>query len=372
MPEIRATACVRYRYRYSDCSRCSEACPHDAISLSEEGATLIDDRCRGCDLCVAACRTGAWSSPDFKPVELLREAITKREWRFACEPSGCKGDAVVPCLGAVDATWLAYMAKRRIPVSLHGAGHCAECVHGSTGAAQLTSNLEAVQLLRQAAVVPADGAAAAADWTMPALVEDCDSSRRRGSGVWASPLSVARRRLLQRILRPTADRRDGDDSGARPQVPDRGIRAAAYVSSEQRDLLQIVCKQKDAAQFSIASHEALPLLQLHMQQGCTLCEACFRVCPTGALAIVENPGDWALTFQIDRCVGCEVCLEACQPQALHAATAVDPRPDRPPVALIAQAKQRCSRCDRHFVSAAPQSTCPVCADDEEAFAKIFS
>jgi energy-converting hydrogenase A subunit P len=96
------------------------------------------------------------------------------------------------------------------------------------------------------------------------------------------------------------------------------------------------------------------------------------VCPTGALQIVENPGDWALTFQADRCVACEVCLEVCQPRVLDAAAAFDARPDQAPLTLISRTKQRCSRCDRHFVSASPEKTCVVCNDDEDAFAAIFS
>jgi rubrerythrin len=35
------------------------------------------------------------------------------------------------------------------------------------------------------------------------------------------------------------------------------------------------------------------------------------------------------------------------------------------------AKQRCARCDRHFVSPAPQQSCPICRDDEDAFTAIF-
>ncbi|TRZ96361.1 MAG: 4Fe-4S ferredoxin, partial [Rhodocyclaceae bacterium] len=39
-PEFRASHCVRYRYRYSECARCLNACPHDAISLTDTGAAI--------------------------------------------------------------------------------------------------------------------------------------------------------------------------------------------------------------------------------------------------------------------------------------------------------------------------------------------
>lgn len=372
MPDFRANRCTRYRYRYSECRRCADACPHEAIALSDEGAALIADKCRDCGLCISACHTNAWTSAAFKPIDLLREAIKKPAWSFACEPSGCSGDAVVPCLGAIDAVWLAYMAKRRIPVSLHGSGHCAECAHGKTGEAQLKLNLEALGELHTAATGVAAKGGSAPNWLMPVLAQDARHPGARERTVGKSAIAASRRHLFRRIFIHGADtpaeKTRADESA---KVPEKAIRAGAYSVSEQRELLQIVCKQNDDRPFTVAFHEGLPLMQLSLQSGCTLCEACFRVCPTGALQIVENPGDWALTFQTDRCVACEVCLEVCQPRVLDAATSFDARPEQVPITLISRAKQRCSRCDRHFVSPTPEKTCSICRDDEDVFSAIF-
>jgi len=49
----------------------------------------------------------------------------------------------------------------------------------------------------------------------------------------------------------------------------------------------------------------------------------------------------------------------------------DARPGQPVQVLMALNKQRCSRCDRHFVSAVPEKTCAVCRDDEDAFTALF-
>lgn len=372
MPDFRAAACTRYRFRYSECRRCADACPHEAIALSDAGAAIRAEACQECGLCISACHTQAWSSPSYQPIELLRQAIKQPAWHMACEPSGCRGDAQVPCLGAIDATWLAYMAKRGIPVSLHGAGHCAECAHGRTGEAQLQLNLQAVEALRDAAARGRPETEAGSDWLMPVLAEDTRAPGARARDVRKSGGTAARRSLFKRFFRRGAAPDAASPQPGQPaQVPQQAIRAAAHVMSERRELLQIVTQRKDGQAMDMVLDETLPLMQLALQSGCTLCEACFRVCPTGAIEIVQNPGDWALTFQADRCVACQVCLEACQPRVLDAEASFDARPGQAPIILISRNKQRCSRCDRHFVSPSPEATCEVCRDDEDAFTAIF-
>lgn len=361
-PQFRASRCVRYRYRYSACSRCSDACPHAAVRLSDSGAAIAADSCRNCALCVSACRTGAFTAANFRPLDMLRQAIKSEHFTVACLPSGCFADAVVPCLGALDAPLLAYLEKRRVPTTLLGAALCDACAHGPEGAGQLAANLDAVAGLR--------AAAAPEDWLPVVVARDA-----RAAGDAENPrFASGRRHLFRRLLGRGVDecvaaveagpRQDGP-------VPDQAIRAGAYALPEQRELLQIVAGRKDGRPFRVEIHEALPALELTVGAGCTACEACFRVCPTGAIGITENPGDWALTFRRDRCVGCAACIEVCQPRALDAAADFEITPDQPVRPLFSLAKQRCGRCDRHFVSHRPEGICTVCSDDQDAFTAIF-
>jgi len=78
--------------------------------------------------------------------------------------------------------------------------------------------------------------------------------------------------------------------------------------------LQIVAGRKAGEAFRITIHEALPALDITISPGCT------------------------------------VCLEVCQPRVLDASAAFDPSPEQSRHTLISQAKQRCDRCERFFVS----------------------
>ena len=367
-PQFRASRCTRYRFRYSACSRCADACPHAAITLGDEGATLDAARCQNCALCMSACRTGAWTSESFKPIDLLRQAIKHEAFAIACAPSGTAADAVVPCLGALDAASLAYLAKRRIPVTLHGAAHCAACAHGARGADQLATNLDGCGVLQRAAQ-PADGA----PWTAPQLAVAHRATSAATRDAPRTAFAAGRRQLFRRLVGRGIDEvaHAGAPPVEAPAVPDKAIRAGAYALTEQRELVQIVCQRAGDEPAVVPLHEALPLMALSQRAGCTVCEACFRVCPTGAIRIEESPADWQLQFEADRCVACEACLEVCQPRVLDADAAMDARPEQPPRVLLALSKQRCARCDRHFVSHVPEQRCPVCRDDEDAFTAIF-
>lgn len=363
MPEFRAARCTRYRYRYSECQRCLEVCPHNAIELHDSGATLRADACRDCGLCTSACRTQAWVHPDWNPITLLREIIRHPGYRIACAPCGAKAQAQVPCLGALDGVWLAYLAKRGIAIELHGAWHCEHCEHGARGAERLELNREAMNALHQAAQGAVPDAAA---WVLPRYAPAPSGLRLRTRPAPRPHSEAGRRNWLQRWLRRPQPEKA---TPAASPIEDKAIRAGAWAVSEMRELLTIVTRQD--APFELPLHEGLPAHALTLHSGCTVCEACFRVCPSGALQIDENPLDWGLSFQADLCMACEVCLEVCQPRVLDVQTSFDARPDQNATRLLALGKQRCARCDRFFASNAPATTCPVCRDDEDAFTALF-
>lgn len=357
-PEFHAARCTRYRYRYSTCRRCAEACPHEAIELLDEGVRIDLARCQNCALCTSACPTVALSSDSPARIELLKRAIRQERFSFACAPSGQSADAVVPCLGALDAAMLAYLAKRRIAVELRGSGHCPACPHGGHGAARLGASLAAAAALAEAARPE--------DW-VSTLVPASDPAADGSSGFHCERRQLFRRLIGRGVEEVAAAVRPPTDLPAE----EKAIRGGPWFIPEMRELLAIVCKRKDREPFRVRRDAALPLMDLRLQPGCTACEACFRVCPAGAIQIREDAASWSLTFTIDRCTGCAVCLEACQPRVLTAPEAFDATPGREPALLRRLAKQRCARCDRFFVSPEPRDTCPVCADDDDAFSAIF-
>lgn len=359
-PDVQQTRCLRYRYRYSECRRCADACPHDAVAASDEGVALDAGKCRNCALCTTACPTAALLPANLTRIELLKQAIKVKRFAIACVPSAADGDLAVPCLGAVDATILAYLGKRGVEVALLGATHCSRCEHGGKGAAAIVANVAARDVLAEASLEESWAALTVVespDAPSP-TVDDYRSERRHlfrrlfGKGVDETVKAVA--------LPPIA-----------PAIVDKAIRPGPWHVPEMRELLQITARRADAMPCRVPSLPALPVADMRLATGCTQCEACIRACPSGALQIREGEADWTFLFLPDRCTGCGLCVEVCQPRVLRASEMVDLTPGGTGKPLDIRAKQRCNRCDRFFVSPEPQETCAVCCDDDEAFGQIF-
>jgi Fe-S-cluster-containing hydrogenase component 2 len=363
LPEFRATHCTRYRYRYSECRRCADACPHGAVELSGEGVAVSSATCQHCALCAAACPTEALTALDLPRVELLRRVVKLPAVTFACAPSGRKGDEIVPCLGALDAASLGFLASRGIAVVLAGTGHCAACPHGSKGAAMIARHLDAVETLQHSA--------GGGNWAGIVVADDSGASAN------GAEHNTARRQLFRRLLG------HGITAGAAAEVqpvPLKAVRFAPPVSTAGRELLQMLLEQRDTAQPEPPAetppasprHDALFAARVEAAPGCTACEVCARACPTGAMEVRESGIAWELTFRQFRCVGCGLCVEACQPGVLSFADSLGSTPAaKTAVALHALSKQRCGRCDRFFISAAPAETCQICEGDDADFAAIL-
>lgn len=355
IPLFRAERCVRYRYSYSECVRCESACPHEAISLTDAGVDLSQERCRGCGLCVSACPTEALSDQELTAEHLLKVAGGSLELTLACTPSGAQGDAMAPCLGALHPVVLAEMARRGIAVTLAGTTHCNACAHAEKGVDAIRVNQDAYNLL--CAALPPESCAPLR------FADEAASGADTGH-------DAARRGLFRRIAAKSMDVASGRDEA--PPAPLKAIRAGAPFLPERKLTLNGLFAASGEAPLKVARHDMIPAEDWQVVAGCTYCEACVRVCPTGAMQLLENQGAWRLAILNDRCVACDVCAEVCQPGVLRAADADQVLVNKQKGRLLAAvAKRRCSRCDRVFVDDRGSAICPICSGDDDDFASIF-
>jgi Pyruvate/2-oxoacid:ferredoxin oxidoreductase delta subunit len=356
-PGFQAERCVRYRYSYSACSRCADACPHEAVRLFDAGVEVLGERCKHCGLCAASCQTEALNQIGVSADHLLKMAGESKRMRIACAPSELAGTVVVPCLGALHPVVLAELSRQDITLELAGMEHCAACAHASKGMDMIRSNLAAHEIL--------GGAGAPAAWAALTLRSGEDET----SGEHEK-LDATRRSLFHRIVGHGADVLSGKLEAA--PAPLKAIRAAAPFLPQRKVTLNGLYATAGEDAITVARHDAIPAEDWEVARGCTHCEACVRACPTGALQLLESNSAWRLAVLNDRCVACDVCAEVCQPKVLRRMSTeeviINKRKGR---LLAAVAKQRCARCDRVFVKESGGDICPICSGDDDDFASIF-
>jgi len=361
VPELAVERCTRYRYRYSACSRCADQCPHQALTPGEDGVRLDPVRCQGCALCDAACATGVFKAPNLSLAVPSDPSV--RQISIACVPSEQPGDVRVPCLGALTPAPLAGLGQRGFAVTLRGSAHCERCPNAPQGAARLEALLEALASV-PAGPGPIEGETLPrAPWLTPILD---DERSRQGLDRRRAERRHFFRGLLARGIEAATE-----DAKPSAEVPAMAIRAAALQVPSRRRLGETLWRRHGDPALED------PLAGLTWGLGwvevgpnpCTGCEACARVCPTGALKVSEADQQWELIHSAAQCVGCGVCTEACHAGAIalhHGRPAA-----APDWSLLHRMRRfRCERCGRYFVGV-DAADCPVCLDDEEGFAAIF-
>ena len=174
---------------------------------------------------------------------------------------------------------------------------------------------------------------------------------------------LSRRDLFRRITRQAQGVavRVWKDAAPEPalaaRVPGRDHRrmaqAAAFFSTDTASRPLAAARLTGAGWTALAASVA-----------CTACDACARVCPTGALHLAQDAAHhFALRFTPLDCVGCEACLHVCAPAALSAdhAPTFEQVFGGAPQTLCAGELARCQRCGALMAAHPGQTLCAVCA-----------
>lgn len=90
---------------------------------------------------------------------------------------------------------------------------------------------------------------------------------------------------------------------------------------------------------------------------CTLCEACFNICPPGLFSPSENK----LTINESQCTGCNLCMDICKTSAIKVEQSVH----QAPPASYNWHKNICSQCGTGFHTWEESVLCHICSTIEK-------
>lgn len=105
--------------------------------------------------------------------------------------------------------------------------------------------------------------------------------------------------------------------------------------------------------------------QKFVDESCTNCQICYRICPTGALS---SDGKFSLIhFDAMLCVKCRLCHDVCEPDAIKLQSGFEIKEFFEPTqrTLATFNIKRCNECGNNFTYTGGEQTCPRCSMEEE-------
>lgn len=90
---------------------------------------------------------------------------------------------------------------------------------------------------------------------------------------------------------------------------------------------------------------------------CTLCEACFNICPSGVFSLREND----LIVNENQCIGCNLCLDICRTSAMQ----VEQKVLQAPSVSYHLSKNICKQCGTGFHAWEESESCHICSTIEK-------
>jgi ferredoxin len=350
-----ASQCLHSHDQFSDCKACFDVCPADAIRPGKPPA-LDANKCQTCLACLPACPVGAYSSDD--AVQPLLTCVARLETKtveLICALHGAAdagslseaiGIRVQGCLaGLGTGTYLALVAMglERIILRLDA---CGGCPWGSLQTEIQTQVDQTGRLLKH--------------WGKSETL------------VCVSKLDEPVERPLWDVKNPPLSRRDlfrlAAQQGQLAMARAMNVDQAGNRRRPGRDRLRLISaiqhlpKPKEFLDSSVGNSK---FGILSVSEECNACATCARACPTGALTFEhnnENTHYW-LNFTPQTCIGCEVCVHVCAPDAIEmdrspTFTKVFGNPE--PCVLSKGELKKCVHCKTLFAARSDRELCPVC------------
>ncbi len=354
---VEKVLCSVFRSPNSNCARCKESCPVDAVVLSEDGPEILD-HCNDCGVCIAACPNGAVRIEDRDDRSILEEIQAaldsngREAFRISCTRGNTSAALVIPCLGRLTEALLLEPVRADAPAIEILQPPCSECP-SVKGAGFLTETVQHTRHLFEMVGLERE------------MIRVKNIPLQPFRDIPGKPLS--RRHFLGSIGAKAMEKAasalpDFGQEGDENKEIFRDALLAKPQNSKRALLLELLREFKQKNRVIVDSKDAI-LAEITVNDKCTACGTCATLCPTGAIIRRETEGSFCLGFRADICTNCRLCLKTCASGALRMNKEVllNHVFDENEMSLFEAPKKECLECGIPFI-AEDSHVCPLCFD----------
>ena len=365
-----ADACLKLRPGGMGCEACRDACPVQAIRVKADRVKLAPG-CTGCGRCAAVCPSGALLVEGFDElVPPLPGGAAVAPLRLECRrvPRKLAGNAwQVPCLGGISLSALiGLVARRSSAVTLIDRGWCATCPSGA-GNAPVKALADTVRRLVEDVGSPGERFPLVHNMPTPHDLALPMTAMTDGP---AMPRRAFFGALLKRTAETAAAIRSPDMSRLAVETT-RGALSASPVIHHARKRMAASLKELAGQAGKALPAKFFP--DMSVSGRCALHGVCSAVCPSGALAVIQNEISAGLRFDPELCLACGLCTRHCPTGSLSLLPSGDMATPHSPEGrqLNIFPLRDCARCGKLFVNHVDDDFCPACSSNLKMAESLF-
>lgn len=349
--------CLDTKYKYSDCEACFDICPVNAIKQTKPPILNTED-CLNCLACLPICPAGAYRADDAIP-SLLRCANRAQvdNIDLVCNhhpnpDEGVDGSElgirVRGCLaGLGSATFLSLSLFNFKRITIRN-DECESCELHSLHT-YIQRNVKQAQFFLS-------------NW------DECKVEISMAN----NPKTTSAERPLWDADNPPLSRRDlfhFASSQSRLAIA-RSLNKDVYSSKHplgqerRRELAAIDQIMEENPANHDFKLEGMGYSLPSISEKCTACEACARICPTGAIRVERDENHFQLLFSPRACIACDICQRICLVSAVKIDTAPTFQqifPQFTSIILFETVLIYCENCGSRIPAQLDATLCSICA-----------
>jgi ferredoxin len=346
------SACVRATSKFSECTKCVDACP-ESIQLLENLPTFANKTGVEAAACIGACPTEAFSLSDFSTTEFFFSFLDSKIRLISPKLN-------VPCISVLSVEHLISLALASDEtVTLDMSSYDEESVLYE----QIDARIDEANFVLSSF----------SDKSLETNMEKSDvkekeveneeenvSSRRSFLGNVSLKGVVKHKMTFDEAVEADELRAFKLDSKTIAKIKEKNL-------PDKRKILFTVLKRAGVPDvFEVLPQEEVSFTsQKFVDDTCTNCQICYRICPTGALS--SNAKFSLINFDAMLCVKCHLCHDVCEPDSIQLQSGFEVKElFEPSQRVLATFDiKRCNECGNNFTYTGGEQACPRCMVEEE-------
>ena len=350
-------SCVRATSKLSECEKCVLAVP-ESIRIVENIPSFKVATGVEAAACIGACPTEAFSLSDFSVTEFF---FTFLESKVRLISSNLN----VPCVSVLSIEHLISLAlasEESITIDLNTyteGSHLRELIEdrieeanfvlSSFGEKHLNTNVEAVPRVEIEEVKPEDKSE-----------EEIPSRRDFLRKTTSVKGVVEHKQAFDEAVDADEFQTFEMDTSVIDKIKDKHL-------PDKRKILFTALKRAAVPEnYEVLAQEDISFVsQKFIDDSCTNCQICYRICPTGALS--SNGKFSMINFDSMLCVKCHLCHDVCEPDSIQLQSGFEIKEFFEPKqrTLASFTIKRCNECGNNFTYTGGEQACPRCMVEEE-------